>query len=209
VPTVVSIQVGPVRAYAGFRSAIAKEPVQGPLALRRLGLEGDAQADRRFHGGPDRALLAYSLDHYPGWRLELELPGLLPGAFGENLTVAGLSEDEACIGDAWALGEAQLEVSQPRVPCVKLSRRLGRADAAERALASGRSGIYLRVLREGQVAPGPLALLSRPHPGLTVALALAALRDPAGSSDALDRLRSCPQLAEAYRSSLDRRSKRR
>src|SRR5437762_1529131 len=127
-PAVVSIQVGQPRAFEThghqWRSAIAKEPVRGPVLLGREGLAGDAHADLRFHGGPDKAVLAYCTEHYAGWRAELGRDALPFGSFGENLTVEGLLEDEARIGDTFALGAAVIQISQPRTPCQKLARRL-------------------------------------------------------------------------------------
>ena len=208
--TVLSIQIGRARAHPpaepggkSWRSAIDKQPISGPLALGSEGLEGDAQADRRFHGGPERALLAYDHGHYAGWREELGRGELPPGSFGENLTVVGLSESEACIGDRFSLGLAVVQISQPRVPCVKLARRLATPDIVARAFATGRTGFYLRVLREGRVSAGPLVLLERPFPELTVALGIRRLVDPV-DDPAMNALASCPLLSDDYRRTLVR-----
>ena len=205
---VLSIQVGRTRTFAPadpdgkrWRSAIAKEPVSGIVALGLEGLAGDVQADRRYHGGPERALLAYAAEHFAGWCQELSRPSLTPGTFGENLTLEGLAEAQACIGDVLSLGGAVIQVSQPRMPCVKLARRLAAPGIVARALATARTGFYLRVLRVGEVARGPLALIERPFPRLTVAAALQALTDPS----LRDELVGCPLLAEGWRAALAKR----
>lgn len=171
-PVLVSIQVGkPVRRglkdaedpmERAWYSGIYKEPVEGAIYLGRTNLMGDGQADKRFHGGLNRAVLVYSADHYPLWREELDRMDLAPGMFGENFTISGLSEENVCMGDVYAVGEAEVQVSQLRAPCWKLARRLGRRDIVERVLLNGRSGWYLRVMQEGHVEPGqPFKMVSR------------------------------------------------
>ena len=154
-------------------SAIAKSPVAGRVRIGPEGLEGDAQADRRNHGGPEKALHLYPLDHASAWRAELpEAPDLLeaPGAFGENLSTRGLTEAGVCVGDLWRAGTALLQVSQARQPCWKLNARFGVPDMAQRVQASGRTGWYVRVIETGAVAAGDvLALVERPHPDWTLA----------------------------------------
>jgi MOSC domain-containing protein YiiM len=151
----------------GSRSAIAKRPVDGRLAIGPEGLEGDEQGDRRVHGGPDKAIHHYPRDHYATWREEVGAHPLLqtPGAFGENISTRGITEADLCLGDRLRLGTALVEVSQGRQPCWKLSDRFGVADMARRVQDSGRSGWYYRVLEPGTVQAGDtLALLARPHP---------------------------------------------
>jgi MOSC domain-containing protein YiiM len=208
---VLSIQVGRVHTFQPatpegnpWRSAIAKEAVLGELQLGAEGLAGDMQADRRYHGGPERALLAYSADHYPNWRRELSRELLPYGMFGENLTVAGLDEETACIGDSFALGQAVVQISQPRMPCVKLARRLDTPDMVQRTLSTARTGFYLRVLEQGMVAPGPLRLVQRPFPGLTISVALRALVNPMAAGPLLDELLACPLLADGWRDEVAR-----
>jgi MOSC domain-containing protein YiiM len=124
------------------------------VTLRRLNLDGDRQADLAVHGGADKAVYAYPVEHYAYWRGEL--PGLeLPfGMFGENFTIEGLPEDEAYVGNRLRIGKAELVVTQPRLPCYKLGIRFQADDMAKRFLASGRTGFYLSVVREGQVGAG-------------------------------------------------------
>lgn len=136
-----------------IRTAIWKEPVDGPVHMARLNLDGDAQADLRVHGGPDKAVYAYPGEHYPLWEEELGV-SLLPGALGENLTTLGLLEGEVAIGDRLRIGDALTEVAQPRLPCFKLGARHLRADLPRVFVEKGLPGIYLRVIQEGAVEAG-------------------------------------------------------
>ena len=135
-------------------TGIFKDPVGGPVLLRRLNLDGDQQADLRVHGGKVKALYAYPSEHYQFWRRELPEAVLPWGMFGENLTTEGLREDDACIGDRFRIGQALVAVTQPRMPCYKLGIRFGRPDIVKQFLASGRSGVYFAVVEEGLVASG-------------------------------------------------------
>src|ERR1700676_2196200 len=135
-------------------TAIFKEPVQGPVTLRRLNLDGDRQADLEVHGGPNKALYAYPSEHYEFWRKEFPKMDLPWGMFGENLTTEGLKEEDACIGDHYRIGKALVMLTQPRVPCYKLGIRFGCDDIVRRFFASRRSGIYFSVLEEGPVNTG-------------------------------------------------------
>jgi MOSC domain-containing protein YiiM len=153
-----------------INTGIFKEPVSGPVQLRRLNLDGDRQADLSVHGGPDKAVYGYPSEHYPNWRREL--PGLdLPwGMFGENFTTAGLSEDELHVGDRFQIGSAIVMVRQPRTPCYKLAAKFQRDDMLERFLLSGRSGFYFSVEQEGSVAAEEdFQLLTRNQNGITIA----------------------------------------
>ena len=140
-------------------TAIHKQPVAGPVAVGRLGLEGDAQADRRLHGGPGKAVYAYPLEHYAFWEIQRRQAGkgeaaLAHGALGENLTVQGLLEDACWIGDRLQVGTALLEVSEVRTPCFKLNVKMGLSHAARLMDQSGHTGFYLRVLQPGTIAAG-------------------------------------------------------
>ncbi len=165
-----ALLIGKAMPYSrpGTRSAIHKVPVEGPVRIGELGLQGDEQGDPRVHGGIDKAVHHYAFDHYPAWRTELgDLPLLhAPGAFGENLSTRGITEADVCLGDRYQLGTALLEVSQGRQPCWKLNDRFGVADMARRVQATGRSGWYYRVLQPGRARAGDiLTLRERAHPG--------------------------------------------
>src|ERR1051325_2367082 len=151
-------------------TGIFKEPVAGRVTLRALNLDGDRQADLTVHGGPAKAVYAYPSEHYPFWRGEL--PGVeLPwGMFGENFTTEGLSETSVHVGDRFRVGTAELQVTQPRMPCYKLGIKFGRADMLKRFLASGRTGFYFSVTREGEVGAGDqVELIERDPHGVTIA----------------------------------------
>jgi len=149
-----SVNVGQIRVIgtrdgAPLHSAIGKEPVTAErIAVRALGLEGDVQANLRVHGGVDKAVYAYPVDHWNWWEKEQRLP-CHAAAFGENLSVEGADETEVRIGDRFSWGEAVLEVSQPRSPCTKFAIYTGRQDAGPLMTQSGRCGFYFRVIQEG------------------------------------------------------------
>ena len=194
-PHILQVLAGPVAQLgpASATSAIAKRPAAQPVAIGPLGLTGDAQADLRVHGGPDKAVHLYAWAHYAQWQHELEeatgLPQPLlqaPGAFGENLAVTGVDEAGVCIGDHWRAGTAVLQVTQGRQPCWKLNLRFGVADMAARVQQSLRAGWYCRTLQGGVVQAGDaLELLERPHPGWTVQRLLALIRDRECNPDVL------------------------
>lgn len=182
-----------------------KEAVEGPIWLGSTNLVGDGQADTVNHGGPDKAVCVYSVDHYPAWRVELCKPNFGNGAFGENFSVAGLSEEGACIGDVFAVGNALVQVSQPRIPCWKLARRWAVNDMTARVQETGRTGWYLRVLHEGYVEAGMhFVLVERPFPQWTISTANRILQqrdDLKGTTD----LASCDLLAAVWRKMLLKR----
>jgi MOSC domain-containing protein YiiM len=155
---IISLNVGKPRALLfGDRevtTSIFKSSVPGPLLLRRLNLDGDAQADLQVHGGRNKAVYAYPSEHYEFWRSEFPQQDLPWGMFGENLTTEGLTEENACIGDQFRVGEAIVKVTQPRMPCYKLAIRFARPDMVKRFLASRRSGIYFSVVEEGMIGAG-------------------------------------------------------
>jgi MOSC domain-containing protein YiiM len=135
-------------------SGIWKEPVAGRVALRKLNLDGDGQADLKVHGGAHKAVYCYPLQHYDYWRAQLPGRDLPMGSFGENFTISGFSEDTVCIGDRFAIGSAEVVVTQPRLPCYKLGVKFDMEDMVKRFLASGRTGFYLAVTHEGEVGAG-------------------------------------------------------
>jgi MOSC domain-containing protein YiiM len=167
-PRVVRYEGKPVSAKVYEKpaeTAIFKSPITGKVAVGELSLEGDAQVDRRFHGGAMKAVYLYPFEHYAFWRgifTEMELPF---GIFGENLTTTGVSETEFCVGDRFRAGSAEFIVREPRFPCYKLGIRFGRADVVRRFQKSGRCGIYLSVARTGFVEAGDQieVLMREPH----------------------------------------------
>jgi MOSC domain-containing protein YiiM len=215
-PFVIAVLIGRPQQYGdpaandpaerAWSSAIVKDAVQQPIWLASTNLDGDAQADRRHHGGPDKALCIYPAGHYPYWRSSLPKLPLGPGAFGENLTVAGQNEDEACIGDRYFLGTAQIQISQPRQPCWKLARRWGVTTLAAQVQQTGRTGWYCRVLREGWVAAElPLLLAARPCPEWPVAVANRVMHQQRHDREATAALAACPLLSASWRATLTRR----
>jgi MOSC domain-containing protein YiiM len=181
-PILVSLQIGRAANYphvgAGdgrpgtWRTAFFKSPVSGSVFVGEFGLAGDEQADRENHGGLEKAVLAYSADHYAWWRSQIGLPDMPAGAFGENLTIAGLDEASVCVGDRWQAAGVVLEVSQPRQPCWKLGRRWQNVDLPRQVIQNGKSGWYLRVVKEGELIAGTsLELIARPHADWTIARA--------------------------------------
>jgi len=151
-------------------SAIWKQPVGGRVPVRGVNLDGDDQADRTVHGGPDKAVYAYGVDDYLLWAAELGR-ALDPGTFGENLTIDGLDVSNALIGERWRIGSVILEVSQPRVPCYKLGLRMDDPEFPRRFAAAERPGAYLRIIQEGTLGVGDqVSVESRPTHGVTAAL---------------------------------------
>jgi MOSC domain-containing protein YiiM len=169
---VVSVNVGVPREieWLGRRdtTAIWKTPVEGRVPASGVNLRGDDQADRRFHGGADKAIYAYAREDYEWWEAELGRP-FRPGTFGENLTVAGLDVTGALPGERWAVGTALLEVAGPRIPCWKLGARLEDPDFPVHFAAAGRPGAYLRIVAEGELGAGDAVdRVSRPGHRLTI-----------------------------------------
>jgi len=184
-----------------------KHPINGPVWLGRLNLDGDGQADLENHGGVDKAVNVYPIEHYSYWLQFLSVNELAPGAFGENLTTEALSEDEVCIGDTFEIGESLVEVSQPRQPCWKLVRRWGVPDLALRFQNTGRTGWYFRVLREGLVqANQAVILVNRPFPEWTIAKANRLMHHQTEDRHAARDLANCPALSSRWRLKLAKRA---
>ncbi len=210
---ILSIQVGmPAKrgrpdaadpAEQEWYSAFIKNPVEGPVRLGVLNLEGDGQADRKHHGGVDKAVLAYPASHYPRWERELGLTGMPFGGFGENFTVEGVEEVSVCIGDTFSVGDVLVQVSQPRQPCWKISRRWNIPDLTARVLKTGRTGWYFRVLREGTVCAGQtLQLVERPFPEWTVARAMRVMVERKQRLREAAELAACDALSPGWRAKL-------
>ncbi len=190
--------LGEFRGHS-ITSGIAKRPVTAEsLWLSRVNLEGDAQADLEVHGGPDKAVYAYPSEHLPKWAAELGQE-LGPAPFGENLSTAGGTEDDVCIGDKWFWGDAVLEVCQPRSPCFKLTMHRGRGDIGRLLRATNRTGWYLRVLQEGRVpVAGPIEV--EPHPmGATVSVANEATKPGEAPVEVIQALLAVEPLAMEWK----------
>jgi MOSC domain-containing protein YiiM len=199
-PRLLSINVGRPRTVPRGRgtaqTAIWKDPVAGPVAARGVNLEGDDQADRKVHGGPDKAIYAYANEDIAWWEAELGRT-LGPGAFGENLTVSGLDLSAMEVGQRWHVGSAVLEVSQPRLPCFKLGLRFGDPRMLKRFARVGRTGTYLRIVDEGVLEAGDaIEVGPAPGHGVTVALIADAYLHDHGLAA---RMLEAPQLAADWR----------
>jgi MOSC domain-containing protein YiiM len=209
-----SIQIGRPRTmpWAGgpgwgaadeWTSGIDKAPVEGGTWLGYKGLLGDEQADLKNHGGPDKAVNVYASEHYPFWESALAVDAMRPGAFGENFTLRGLVETDTCIGDVFAVGGVQVQVSQPRQPCWKLARWRGTRDLVLRVQQTGYTGWYFRVLREGEVRPGDtVTRLARPHPEWSVATANDVMHHRKHDHEAARALAACPALSASWKATL-------
>jgi MOSC domain-containing protein YiiM len=182
-------------------TGICKRPVTGPVRLGEKGFEGDGVGDLKHHGGPDKAVCVYSVEHYPYWEktLGVELP---PAPFGENLSVSGLSESEVLIGDIFEAGTAVVQISQPRQPCSTLAARFGCSDMVKLVVNSGRTGFYLRVLEAGVVEAGnALSLSERAGHGITVTFANRVLHHNRGDREAIEKVLAVEALSESWRES--------
>jgi MOSC domain-containing protein YiiM len=198
---IASVQVGRVAPLVTDRgeveTAIRKTVVDGRVAAHRLGLAGDSQANTVNHGGPDKAICVYPAVHLSFWSAHL---GKLVtgGSFGENLTLTGIDESTACIGDVYVAGTTRVQISQPRTPCYKLSAMHQCADLADVVMAHGGTGWYFRVLDEGEVwASATVSLEERPHPHLTVTEANRIYFDAASDREATASL-LVPELAASW-----------
>ncbi|WP_265519031.1 MOSC domain-containing protein [Nitratireductor luteus] len=208
-----AVFVGALRPLGprGVPSGIFKQEATGPVAVGTTGLAGDHQGDTRVHGGPEKALHLYPARHYRSWRRELpeKAGSFTAGAFGENLSVSGIGEDDICIGDTLQLGTALVQFSQGRQPCWKLNERFGEKTMAARVQETGRTGWYFRVLKEGTVAAGDrLALMERPQPDWTLARVTGLLYRDMLNYEALAELAENAFLAESWRKLAQRRLER-
>lgn len=155
---IISLNVGQpqlvLRNDEPVSTGIFKSPVEGRVMMRTLNLDGDRQADLTVHGGPEKAVYVYPSEHYEHWKQEFPEMELPWGMFGENLTTTGLFETAVHIGDKFRIGDAEVMVTQPRMPCYKLGIRFGRTDIIKKFLVSELTGFYLSVLKEGEVGSG-------------------------------------------------------
>lgn len=210
--TVLSIQVGKPKtmvernllddAEKHWTSGIFKDPVTGPIFLGSTNLEGDGQDDLKHHGGPDRAVLSFSKANYAQWEVEFGIK-IPHGGFGENFTVDGANEEDVCIGDIWSSEQVVLEVSQPRLPCFKLGRRLGQPAIVAKVMERCEGGWYSRVLKEGMVQPGErFRLIQRPFPTWTVKRGFHEYVFGKDNHAALAELHALPALSALWRERL-------
>ena len=199
-PRLLQIRTGRVRPVAGHLTAYGKDERSGAVFAGRLGLDGDEVADKRVHGGPEKAVYAYAAGNYPLWTAEHpeHAARLVPGAFGENLLIEGLDESMVCIGDKWRIGAALVEICQPRHPCATLGRWFEDPKMVKAIVRNGRSGWYLRVVEDGEMARGDIRLEQRPDDAWTVAQVLqASYRNPPDCAE-LARLATAPGLATGW-----------
>ncbi len=195
-----SVNVGRRRQfeYKGrpAESAIWKLPIEGRVLARGVNLQGDEQADRSVHGGPDKAVYAYASEDYDWWSEELGRE-LAHGEFGENLTTAGLDLTNALVGERWEVGSTVLEVSEARMPCWKLGVRVNDKHFPQHFLAAGRPGAYLRIVQEGDLGSGDeIRVVHRPPHDLTVG---DLSRIYAGDRHEVGRMLGVPQLSASWR----------
>lgn len=187
-------------------TSIFKAPVTGRIPIRQHNLAGDQQSDLSVHGGPAKAVYAYPHEHYTFWREQLPGVDLQPGHFGENLTIEGLREADVHIGDRLGVGSAELVVTQPRLPCFKLGIRFGRADMVKRFHDSGRSGFYLAVHVEGDVAAGDtIEVLERNPAAVSIAELLRVYFSDNAAPERLRDIIAIPALPESWREELQER----
>ncbi len=202
---VVGLQVGrparhAMRSGRTYVTGFWKSAVDGPRWLSPRGVDGDGQADLVHHGGSHKAILLYAVEHYATWSAELGVEPFPCGGFGENASVRGVTEEDVCIGDLWRVGEALVEVSQPRQPCWKLDERWGRSDLVERTEATGRTGWYHRVVEEGFVGAGDrLELVDRPRPEWSVARANEVMHRRPNDRELSAELGAVPELSPSWR----------
>lgn len=204
-PFVLSVNVGPVEVVEHHDrrvlTGIFKKPVAGPVAVRGVNLEGDDQADRDNHGGPDRAVYAYATEDLAWWETELGRV-VSPGTMGENLTTSQIDVTNASIGERWRVGSVVFEVAAPRVPCFKLGIRMGDPRFPLRFARAGRPGAYLRIVQVGEVAAGDsIEVIHRPDHEVTVGLVARAFHD---DHSLAPRLLDAPELGGGWREWADR-----
>lgn len=195
------VRTGRPRPLGGDLSAYGKASRTGPVHAGLFGLEGDAVADTRVHGGPDKAVYCYAASNYLLWVAEhpRHAATLEPGAFGENLLIEGLDEESVCIGDRWRAGSALIEPCQPREPCHKLAAWFGDAGMVKAMTRNGRAGWYARVVEEGRVEAGDaVTLLHRPDGAWSIARVLEASRRRPADPQELRALAAAPGLAASW-----------
>jgi MOSC domain-containing protein YiiM len=186
-------------------TAIFRRPVDGAVLCTKTGLEGDRVANPRFHGGPEKAVLCYAASNYPKWREELGYR-MEAGGFGENLCIEGQDESNVCVGDVYRMGDAEVQVSQPRGPCATLARRWAMPSLVKMVRENHRSGWYVRVLREGSIVAGQaVELVERPQPKWTVARTAHVNYSRNRQLSDLRELYELPELSTAWKADLGKK----
>lgn len=203
---VAGLQVGMPATYmkegTEWVSGIGKRSAEGRIKLGSLGFEGDGQADLKHHGGPDKAVCVYCLEHYPYWEGALDMK-LGAAAFGENITVSGLTEEKVRIGDIFRMGTALVQITQPRQPCYKLAFKYGKPNMPVLVQDTGYTGYYFRVLQEGAVARNDqLELVEASSHAITVAFANRIMHHEKNDLDAIRMILEVPELSASWRSTL-------
>lgn len=189
-----------------WTSAIFKKPVEGAVWVGKTGLTGDGVFDTKNHGGPEKAVFAYSLENYSYWQIELGNSAIGPGGMGENFLLENLTENTVSIGDTFQIGEAVVQVSQPRQPCWKPARRFRIKTLALLIQNTGRTGWYFRVLKEGLVEEGQtFTLLEHPYPQWTIQKCNEILHSKEPNFDEMQELAQCELLAPGMRATLEKR----
>jgi ferredoxin-NADP reductase/MOSC domain-containing protein YiiM len=206
VPSLLSVNVGLPRdvSWRGktVYTGVWKHSVPGPQMVRRLNIDGDGQGDLNGHGGEQRAVLVYQIQSYQHWQQHFGRDDFVYGQFGENLTVDGLPDDEVCIGDRYRIGEAEFEVTQPRVTCYRVGLRLGQPDLPALLVSHHRPGFYMRVISEGHIQAGDQIIKTRTGPGaLSVAATDALLYLPGHDPGTLRRALRIPALSPGWQGS--------
>ncbi|HEY2800440.1 MAG TPA: MOSC domain-containing protein [Chthoniobacterales bacterium] len=182
------------------RTSIWKDPVRGAVHVSKLNLDGDRQSDLSVHGGVDKAVYLYPIEHYSYWAAELPDVELPLGAFGENFSAEGILEDQIRIGDRLRVGSAEFIVTQPRMPCYKLGIRFDRRDMVKRFLQSKRTGFYLAVLREGEVQEGDeIDFIAKQETGLTITEIVNLYSADSHNQDLLRRAIELPALPQSWK----------
>jgi MOSC domain-containing protein YiiM len=208
--TLLQVRTGHAARVGGHFTAYGKQPRAGPVRAHHLGLEGDEVANTRVHGGPEKAIYAYSDDRYAAWRADFppHAETLVPGGFGENLLIAGLTEDTVCIGDRWRIGSLLVEPCQPRQPCSTLARWFDDPGMVKAMVENGRSGWYLRVIEEGVCEAGDTLILEhRPEGAWSIARVLETSYAKAPEPAALAMLAALPGLATGWAAWAGRQAK--
>jgi len=206
---IVSIQVGKPKTLApDWTSAIFKQPVTGSISLKTSNLEGDKQADLTVHGGPDKAVNVYPIEHYQYWqqrarfpfRRRIDLPTPFNGSFGENFTVKGMLEESVCIGDTFEIGSAIVQVSQPRQPCWKLARKFNQPKLPFWVQDTSKTGWYFRVLQEGEVeSMNEFNLIEKNNTEWTLRKANQLMYAKTKDDSALNSILLCKELSASWR----------